>query len=65
LSKKSSSELGKNAPRTDGGIVSHTFAIENNIRRLPEDINSVDNILACRADGKRDVERHREEGYTR
>ena len=60
--KKSRSEPGENVTCQ---VVSHTFAIENNIRRLPEDINSVHNILARRADGKSNVERHREEEYTR
>ena len=40
-------------------IIYHTFTIENNIRRLSEDVNSVHNILACRTDGKSDVERHK------
>lgn len=48
-----------------GNTVSLTFAVDNDVGRLPEDIDSVDNILTCRADGKSDVERHKGEEYTR
>ena len=41
-----------------GDVISHTFTIKNDIRRFPKDIDSVHNILARRADGKSDVERH-------
>ena len=39
-------------------LISRTFAIENNVRRLPENIDSVHDILASRADGESDVEWH-------
>jgi len=47
---------------SSGNIFPHTFAIENNVRRLPEDIDSVHDILASRADGKSDVEWHGRRG---
>jgi hypothetical protein len=50
---------------SSGNIVPHTFAIENDIRRFPENINSVHNILARCADSESDVEGHKDEGYTR
>ena len=46
-------------------IFPHTFAIKNNVRGLPEDINSIYNILARRTDGKGDVKGHKEAEYTR
>ena len=47
-----------------GNNVHHTFAIDNNVRRFPEDIDSVDDILAGRANGESDIERHKEERCT-
>ena len=44
---------------SSGNIVSHTFTIENDIRRFSEDVNSVYNILARRTDGKGDIEWHK------
>jgi len=44
---------------SSGNIFPHTFAIENNVRGLSEDIDSVHNVLTSRADGKSDVEWHR------
>lgn len=63
--KKSSREFRRECDISNGDIVSHTFAIKNNIRRFPEDIDGVNNVLACRADGKSNVERHREDECTR
>lgn len=47
-----------------GNTIPRTFAIKNDIWRFPEDVDSVHNILARRADGESDVERHKEEEYT-
>ena len=46
-------------------MISHTFAIENDVGGLPEDVNGVHDILARRTDGKSDIEGHGEEEYTR
>lgn len=48
-----------------GNTVYHTFAIDNNIRRLPEDVNGMNDILARRTNGIGDVERHKGEGCAR
>jgi len=50
---------------SSGVMGRRTFAIENDIGRLPEDINSVNDVLARRTDGKGNVERHKKEEYTR
>ena len=43
---------------SSSNIFPHTFAIKNNVGRLPEDVDGVHDILASRADGKSDVEWH-------
>lgn len=47
---------------SSGDIFLRTFAIENNVRGFPQDIDSIHDILARRTDGKSDVEGHNGRG---